>query len=235
MSSGFEGLIKAIYRKYQAGFLKPLVKHPTEEALACLIDGSLPGKEARQIRKHLITCKFCADAFVLQARLAPPEDVVIPVGLIEKIKKLIRLSHKQTKPFLILLKCKENILELIKTNGKVLFGNELVPAPLLRSRDLKDFKDEVIVSKDFGNTRVEVKLEHEAASIFSLFIFAKDCNTARIIKDLRITLLKDNLELESYFTDSGKVIFEHLLLGKYAVEITQSENKVASIFLEIKA
>jgi uncharacterized protein YjbK len=54
------------------------------------------------------------------------------------------------------------------------------------------------------------------------------------MKDLRVTLIKDDVELESYITDSGKVTFEHVLLGRYSVEISSVDNKIASVILDIK-
>jgi hypothetical protein len=55
-----------------------------------------------------------------------------------------------------------------------------------------------------------------------------------LIKDLRVTLIRDDTELESYLSDSGKVVFEHVLLGKYMVEISNIENKLAMIEIDIK-
>ena len=75
-------------------------------------------------------------------------------------------------------------------------GQELVPAPILRSRQIKDFKDEVTILKDFKDIRVQAKVENKGANAFSLVILVKERHTQRIIKDLRIRLLKDGAELE---------------------------------------
>jgi hypothetical protein len=40
--------------------------------------------------------------------------------------------------------------------------------------------------------------------------------------------------MESSLSDSGKVIFEHVLLGKYTVEISTLDKKLAGILLDIK-
>jgi succinate dehydrogenase/fumarate reductase iron-sulfur protein len=99
---------------------------------------------------------------------------------------------------------------------------------------VKDFKDEVTILKDLKDIRVEVKIENKAGKAFCLTIMVKQRQTQKIIKDLRVTLLKDDLELESYLTDSGSVTFEHLLLGSYTIEVVSTEDKLASILLDIK-
>ena len=151
----------------------------------------------------------------------------------ELVKNL--LNREEDIPLLeILLRFKEKAIELINTTGDVLVGQELVPAPVLRSRLIKDFKDEVTILKDFNDIRVQIKIENKWGKVFNLKLAAKQKHTQKIIKDLRVTLLKDDLELESYLTDSGSVIFEHVLLGKYRLEISAIENKLASILLDIK-
>jgi hypothetical protein len=92
----------------------------------------------------------------------------------------------------------------------------------------------VTILKDFKDIRVEVKLENKGGQAFDLTVLVKDKQTHCVIKDLRVTLLKDDLELESYLTDSKKVIFEHVLAGRYTVEISNIETKIASIVLDIK-
>jgi len=92
----------------------------------------------------------------------------------------------------------------------------------------------VTILKDFLDTRVEVKIENKGGKEFGLFVFVRDKQTQQIIKDLRVTLLKDDLELESYLSRCDKVIFEHVLAGKYVVEISNTSGKIASILLDIR-
>lgn len=229
-----ERLIKAVYKKYKADSPQETPEHPDEEALACFVEGRLPAKEAGLLKQHLITCQGCAEAFITQLKLEVTDELKVPQELIAQVKNF--LSKNYPNPVLeIFLKLKENLLELLSTNGDVLVGQELVPAPVLRSRKIKDFKDEVNILKDFNNIRVELKIENKGSTIFSLVVLVKEKPALRVIKDLRVTLVKEGLELESYLTDSGKVTFEHVLLGKYTVEISNIASKLASILLDVKA
>ncbi len=229
-----EKLIKMVYKKHKADYQNQELVHPDEEDLACFYEGKLSGQEEEQIKLHLLQCQRCMEIFATLANLEVSEDKQVPQELIEQAKSLVSPEGKISL-LEILLKLKENILELVNTSGDVLVGQELVPAPVLRSRQIKDFKDTVTILKDFQDIRVEVKIENKAGRAFSLSVVAKEKPTAKMIKNLRVTLLKDDLELESYVADSGKAVFEHVELGKYRIEIENLQQKVASVLLEIKS
>lgn len=237
MENKLERLIKALYREYKAKLDMPEQAHPDEEDLACFLEGRLSVQEGESIKQHLMGCKTCAQIFVLASRLEIPQESAVPQELLMKIRNQAREENTgpETGGVLeILVGIKNNFIELLKTNGDVLVGQELMPAPLLRSRQIKDFKDEVTILKDFDNLRVEIKIEKKDAASFYLILAVKEKKTLRIIKDLRVTLLKEGTELESYVADTGKVVFEHVLLGSYTIEISDTTSKLASIVLEAK-
>lgn len=235
MQARLERLIKIAYRGWRSGQPKADSPHPDEETLACFLEGRLTKEEGEEVKAHLLSCDSCVQAFAIQASLSsmPLKEKEVPAELIERVKNL--LNQEEPTPLLeIFLRFKEKAIELINTTGDVLVGQELVPAPVLRSRSIKDFKDEVTILKDFKDTRIEIKIENKGGEAFSLRLSAKQKHTQKVIKDLRVTLLKDDLELESYLTDSGSVIFEHCLLGKYRLEISAIASKLASILIDIK-
>lgn len=233
MQDKLEKLIAIIYKKWKSHQAKIQEPHPDEETLACFIEGKLSPQENQRIKNHLIKCDCCQEALAVQARIDTLQERQLPKELLERVKNLV---IQQDKPSVleILLKAKEHFLEIINTTGDVLVGQELVPARILPRRQIKDFKDEVTILKDFKDMRVEVKIENKAGQFFNLTVAAKEKWTNKIIKDLRVTVLKDDLELESYLTDAGAVTFEHVSLGKYTVEISNLEQKLASVLLEIK-
>ncbi|MDD5431883.1 MAG: zf-HC2 domain-containing protein [Candidatus Omnitrophica bacterium] len=226
--------IKKAFQKWKKNEAACDSNHLDEMLMACFIEGKLSNEELESLKMHIIGCDDCANKVLLQAKLVNPEDLQIPEELLLKVKDLASGTGTAKAVLEIFLKLKENFLELINTSGDILVGQELMPSPLLRSRNIKDFKDEVVILKDFDNFRVEVKIENKDSKYFNLLITAKNKDTQELIKDLRITLIRDNLELESYLSDSGKVIFDHVLLGKYVIEICSSEDKLVSIHLDVK-
>lgn len=233
MHNKLERLIRAVYKKWKSDHLKPGQEHPDEETWVCFFEDRLPVEENERIKAHLISCEDCAEIFAAGFRLKAYPEKKVPEELISRLKNIVA-TQNQISILEIILKLKEKALEILSTTGDVLVGQEFIPAPILRSRKIGDFKDQVSILKDFKDIRVEVKIESKGIQALDLTILVKDKQTHRIIKDLRVTLLKDDLELESYLTDLSSITFQNVLAGKYMVQISNIENKIASVILDIK-
>lgn len=234
MEEKIEALIRKVYQEYKVDRPGAESSHPDEEDFVLFLQGKLSGPEQSALKGHILSCAACVQVVAsllslgedLKLETAPQELVLAAKGLIPgRLENLLE----------IFLKVKENLLELARTSGDVLIGEEVVPAGVLRSRNIKSFKDEVTILKDFNGIRVEIKIENKNGSSFNLAALVKERQTNRVIKDLRVTLLKDDLELESYLTEAGKVIFENIGLGKYLIEIASLDAKLAVVILEIRA
>ena len=92
----------------------------------------------------------------------------------------------------------------------------------------------MIILKDFGEIRVEVKITHKRPEAFQVSVLAREKQTQEVIKDLRVSLLKGEVELESYLSSTSAVNFEHVLLGKYHIEIADVDKKLAAVVLDIQ-
>jgi len=228
-----EKLIGVVYKKWKADQSPSQESHPDEEEIACFLENKLSAQDSKHIKMHLISCARCAEVVSVQLKLKTIETKEIPEDLLMRVKDLVS-SADMPSILEIFLKLKEKALELLSTTGDVVVGQEVVPESILRSRKKKDFKDEITILKDFQNIRIEAKIENKLGQAFSLTLIVKEKDTQKIIKDLRVTLIKDDLELESYLTSAGTVIFEHVLLGKYTVEISSVESKLASVLLDVK-
>lgn len=233
MKNKIEVLVKSVYQSWQAAQKQQQRAHPDEEALACFLEGRLGEEEAQAIKAHLINCRDCSEAFSLSLEMEGLEESQLPQEVLTYIKGL--LAGADTGSILeIVLQFKERAIEILRTSGDVLFGQELLAASLLRARKIKDFRDEVIILKDFKDFRVQIRVENKSGRSFDLNISVKDKETQDAIKDLRVTLIRGGLELESYLTGSGAVTFEHVLLGRYKLEISGIDDKLATVLLEIK-
>lgn len=228
-----EKLIKFVYRGWKSGRADKNKEHPDEETLVSFVEGALASEEDDLVKAHLLSCDICAESVALSLAAEDALSRDVPEELLSRIKNMLSVKS-ETGVLEIMLKLKDKALEMINSTGDVLVGLELLPASVLRSRSINEFKDEVTILKDFQDIRVEVKIENKGGKAFNLNITIRQKQTQKTIKDLRVTLIKDSLELESYVTDSGAVIFEHVLIGKYTVEISGVDHKLASILLDIK-
>ncbi len=233
MPKGLEGLIRLVYRGWKKRHLEVQEAHPDEEAIASFLEGKLSLKESEAFKSHLMHCESCAEAVGLSLTSGGAPDNGIPLKLINFTKE--KFGLKDAPALEIALRIKEKMLEIISASGDILLGQELVPAAVLRSRNRSEFKDEVVILKDFNDIRVQVKIENKAGKYFNVNIQAKHKQSKALIKDLRVTLFKEAVELESYLDDSGVVTFEHVFLGKYKIELADLENNLASILLDVRA
>lgn len=233
MEDYLEELVRAFYKKQEASGGGTGGIHPAEEEIACFMEGRLSTDDAAALKAHLASCATCAELLKTQLRLRETEEAVVPQDLIDFAKGLVKGAGGLFS-LEVCLKTKERFWELLSTTGDVVVGNELVPAPVLRGRKVNAFKDEITILKDIKDIRVEMKIENSGEGAFNLSVSLKERATSGIIKDLRVSLIKDDLELESYLAGSGRVVFEHVLTGRYQVEISGLADKIASILLDIR-
>lgn len=233
MQTRLEKLITLVYKKWKLDRPGREGGHPDEERLTCFLEGRLSEEECAVIKEHIVDCESCLEALTLNLELGSIKEQGIPEELLKRAKELI--SGTDDSPALeIVLKLKDKFLEIVNTTGDVLVGQEFMPAPVLRSRQIKDFKDEITILKDFQDIRLEIKIESKTGKFFSVNILARQKQTQEIIKDLRIALVREDIELESYITDTGSVTFDNVALGKYSIAISTIDKRLASVLLDIK-
>ncbi|MCX5707509.1 MAG: hypothetical protein NTY14_00780 [Candidatus Omnitrophica bacterium] len=233
MNTDLVKLIKAVYERWKAKLPKESGAHPDEQDFIAFVQNQLPPQETVRIKEHILSCDTCSQILAATIKLQSVQELEPPEKLLDESRALIDKAIS-SRILEIMLQAKERMLNLINTSGDVLVGQELIPAAVLRSRKISDFKDEVTILKDFGDIRVEVKITAKESNNFDLKVIMKNKQSQEIIKDLRVSLIKGDLELESYLAESGKVVFEHVLLGKYTVEISSLRDNVASILIDIK-
>ena len=234
MYSRLEALIEKLYKQWKSGRLRKEDAHPDEETLACFAEGKLSVSQTERVKAHLVNCDICSEAVALNIKLESAHEAKeVPCDLSTRLKEKL-FAEEQTSWLEIILLLKDKTMEIINITGDVLVGQELMPAPILRSRSIKEFKDEITILKDFGEISVEARIENKTQGAFNVVVAAKAKDTQKLIKDIRVSLLKDDVELESYLASSGSVIFEHILAGKYKVEISGINEKLASILLDIR-
>jgi len=232
MPNYFEKIIGIIYRKWKGSGGLITGEHPDEEALACFLEDKLSRADRLLIEKHLVSCSSCAEYVGSQLKMQAGLAKEVPGILLEKVKRLV-IDESRDGIFEIFLKLKEKAVEIIQTSGDVLVGQELVPAPVLRSRRIKDFREEVVILKDLQSIRVEARLKNNNARSFDLTVAARDKQSQKLVRNLRVTLLKAGIELESYASEGACVIFRDILPGVYTAEMTRAGEKIAIV--EIKA
>ena len=231
MAKDLEELIRLVYRRWKKRHLNEEGIHPDAERVVSFLESKLSLEEAEEVKAHLIHCEDCAEVVGLNLTSGVSDDN-LPAGLVNLARE--KLGVKDISVLEVILRLKDKVLEVISSNGEILLGQEMVPAAVLRSRNINEFKDEVVILKDFEDIRVQIKIENKSGKYFNLNIQAKSKQSKEVIKDLRVTLFKGDIELESYLNDFGSVVFEHVLLGKYKVELADLDSNLASVLLDVR-
>lgn len=235
MVNYLEKITKIIYRERKRGLGFQGGEHPSEEGLVSFLEDKLHAQDKDVIQKHLLSCDLCAEYLSIQLKIQPRLSLDVPAQLLEEVKKLLE-REAGGNLLELFVKLKERAMEIIQTTGDVLVGQELVPAPVLRTRKIDEFKEEVSILKDLQRIRILAKIQNKDTKSFNLTITVKDKQGQKIQKDLRVTLIRDGIELESYITDSsGSSFFENIVPGNYMVEVSLQDQREAVIDLKVKA
>lgn len=234
MLNNFEKIARIIYRERKSALPEVGQNHPSEEELACFLEDKLPVKDKDIVCKHLLSCKVCMERVSIQLKLQPQASLDVPKALLDKIKRLVNAKVGEDL-LVIFLQLRDKALEIIQSSGDILLGQERVSALVLRSRKINEFKEEVSVVKDFSRVRILAKIQNKSAKSFNLTITVTDKFSKKGNRELRVTLFKDALELESYLPDSGSSFFENIAPGDYSVEVSRQGQREAVIDLKVKA
>ncbi|MGE5308797.1 MAG: zf-HC2 domain-containing protein [Deltaproteobacteria bacterium] len=222
-------LIRSVYREWKKGREPGL--HPDEETFVLFIDGKLSSEEALKLKQHILSCPECGCLARCHLVSQPPAESPSE-PLMEKARTLIaqRLGKHAME---LVLESKEQLLHILEVSGDVLVGQEFVPAAVFRSRQTAGFRDAVTVIKDLERVRVELKVEKKEKT-FAVTVTAREKENQGTPGDLRVSLLKGGVELESYVPEAGQAVFGHILPGRYMIHLTSSSDDLAALFLEIR-
>jgi len=231
MAHDLERLIRSAYGRWKIK-QKPHGSCPDEDAFAAFLEQKLPENQARLFMGHIAACDQCAELLAAHIRAAETQDAELPEELFQWTRNLLE-AHASESALQIIVKAKDRLLELVSTNADVLVGQELVPAALLRSRKVKDFPDEIVALKDFDALVVQVSVRAREQGRFDVAVLVKVKQTQKPAEDLRISLIRGEVELESSVCEAGKAVFEHIEPGKYLVEVSSVVERVALIRMEI--
>ena len=231
MDPKLEKIIKVVYRGLRQKQTSNNRDCPDEETIACFCEGKLSKEDSQGFKKHILKCERCARIVTLYNIDIDPQQAV-PSSLLDKARDMIE-GHSFNL-LEIVLSAKEKFLELISTTGDVILGNEIIPMPVLRSRQIKELKGELKVVKEFKDIRINVSIEKKDKPGVKIIALLTNKHTSIPVENLRISISKGEIELESHTAESGKVIFDNVNFGTYSLLIFQNSELLGLIKIEIR-
>ncbi|MDD5669128.1 MAG: hypothetical protein PHE58_03750 [Candidatus Omnitrophica bacterium] len=232
MTDRLEKVIGLVYKKWKRSVAKKAGPHPSAEELASFAQKTLSSEDRPAILEHILRCKVCSDILAIQV-LQPFDDFTVPEELIalahESVGRELRKSCLE-----IVIRLKDLFFDIVSTTGDIRGDRKFVPSAVLRSRDMREIKNDVCIIKDLKNCRVEVRIENILHKGCRVTVVVKEKITGRVIKDARCSLMREGIELESYGTDSGKSVFEYISAGIYEITVVLRRNRLGAVMLEIR-
>lgn len=205
---------------------------PEEETLVCFCEGRLSKDESKRVQEHLAACGRCAETVSLFCQKID-EQREVPGFLIEKAKGLVE-DAPAFGIFEVILALKEKALQILSTTGDVIVGNEIMPLAVYRRRPTPELTEEINLIKELENIKITINIRKIDKDKVRLSLVLADKASLRPLSDLRLALLKEGSELESYEAASGSAAFDNVGFGHYDIEISQRGRKLSVIHLEIK-
>ena len=208
-----------------------------EQDTACIIDGQVSENERVRYFEHVLSCMKCAEnlrdhLLVLNA--------IDKKGMLETPETIVQAAMDLYSPEVgvnvleVVLNFKEKMIELVRTTGEILRGPELIPIPALRSQGEEfNFSNEIKIIKEFNNMMTEVGVEKNKPHLCNVEIRLTEKKTKKKMRGLRITLIRNDREIESSLIEEGKVIFREVKPGKYSLIITKDDKKIGVVELNI--
>jgi len=228
-----EEVIKMVYQLYRKMHNQANPPCPDEETLVCFSESRLSKSESKKIKEHLISCHRCAEIVSLFCKKFEGAEKEVPEYLIKNAKNMV-----EERPFPnvleVILALKEKALQILRTTGDIILDNEIIPLPVLRSRQIDRFPEEIKLIKEFENIKTTIHVQKKAKDEIRISLILIDKASLRPLGDLRLALLREGRELESYEAVSGSATFEKISFGRYAIQILRKDEKLGVINLEIK-
>jgi hypothetical protein len=223
-----ERLIKMVYRFFKSKEPKKELICPDEEMLVSFLEGKLSSDEDIKLQEHILSCRRCSE-IVLFFELK--EEKEVPEYLIEKVKGLIK---KEIPLWLELaIAFKERGLSIIKSTADILLGNEILPLPVLRARNIEVIEKTLSLIRDFGDIRIQIEINKTEKTKVKLTVSLLDKKSLKPQEDMRVGLFKQNREIESYALQKGTAVFEDLEFGEYEIKVSKDLEDLGLIKLTL--
>ncbi|MGA1869864.1 MAG: anti-sigma factor family protein [bacterium] len=213
-----------------------------EEILIDYLEDRLSDKERAEVEEHLSNCDKCMDVLIMGKRMVDDERLpdaeqtpLEPVPdhvtrqAIEKLKALDNRSIFE-RFFQIFtsdipqcaFKFSEWFSDLFdKPAFAPVRGNQSIMA-----------KDYITVKKSFKNLDIEIEFEKRGPDRSMIRIMSLEKNLS--IQPVRVTLMRDGLELSSHLISKEGALFEDIPFGSYVFIFTQGGKKMGEYPFRIK-
>ena len=206
---------------------------PDDEAFARYVDGLLNADEQRDVERHFSDCEPCQVVMTSLREVSAHarRDGLLPVprGLTNRVKRLWRKIGKRDV-LEILVEFTARAASALRTTGTIVRGIEARPALALR-RQASEPPRTLIVQQSLDHRLVQVEMTRVDRRRHVIAIHVKTRWPGSSSGNMRATVKRGAMELESHPLRQGRAVFEGLAPGRYLIELEQRQHRCGTIAL----
>lgn len=201
----------------------------SKAAILAYANGCLNENQLKLVESHLEKCDNCLNELInLQRLMSLQADLKLDMSVLKSdVKGVTEIKGDILE---IVLKLKDNILELIRHTGELL---SLRPQfSTVRGKDIK-VGDLIAIRKDFKNKdlSLEITVNKELAEYGNnVKISIMKLSTEEFMPGLSVSLIGKNMHQQGKANDNGVIEFSCNLKGSYDINI--AGNKISSLTIQ---
>lgn len=211
---------------------------PSEEKLACYLEGSLSNHDRTVVESHLSECETCLDNLMVTRSIvrggAPNLDEAPARATQSAVRLVKRHIGLAGNPLLDVLKrLLKNLWAALLNFFDPASWAERCLAPIRSSRKLVS-RNIVHIRKSFKDidTDIDIEIEKTKGKKAHIRVNLPDCNQCN--KNIRVTLKKGERELSSYLLGGGNTLFEDVPFGRYCLTFSKNSAVLGKYLFKIK-
>lgn len=221
---------KTLLREIFAGDKEEATKTPclTDEAITGILENKLSVARRDSFMAHLTRCDECLDIFVATYKVLNPETLSVADEIISKVKSY----YKKMRRFVMVIKLfPDHIAPLILEPG---FTQIQIPVPgTTRGYGRRKKANHTVVTKKTPPFLFELEIEKIKENLCQIQVYVCNIISNSPSESLRLSLYKDNRELDSYILEEGKVVFDDVKKGRYLIKASEKGKHVCEFDLSL--
>lgn len=199
---------------------------PDEETLAQFLTGNLADDQRDKIEGHLALCSYCAQELVAGYKATETDEVTrVPQRVMVRAMALVPVKEAF---FDLAVRLMRESIELISTSGRV------VPllSPVVRGEAKLAQSNALQVEQEVGRFKIAVEIDLNGTGTCQLTANVNE-ETGAPADGVRLTLTSEDREQASFLTRAGVVVFDRIAPGEYSIAVSESDNLVGKIRLNL--
>lgn len=204
-----------------------------QEMMAYYAEGLLPPQERRRVADKIARDPAAQESIRIQEHLALMPDAgqaAVPESVLQQAVDLVP-ACSGGGVWDVVVHLGRTAIEYLTSDGLAVPGT-LGGAPVLRGSHNGPQRS-VVLNKQTSSLKIQMEIFLEDRRGHCVAVDLKKIPAQKSPEDLRVTLRRGDVELESHVARQGRAVFENIRQGRYFLEVTDDHRSLARISLRL--